>query len=209
MDVLAVIPARLYSTRLPRKALIKIDGKPLIQHVYEGVQQSKLVTKLIVATDSGEISDCVHSFNGEVMMTSTDHKTGTDRVAEVSRKFPDFPIVINIQGDILYANGQFVDDLIKPLIENNEIKMSALKSQITVFYKNMGVYGFRRDFLLEHTLKPQTILEKAESLEQLRALENGVKIYVTETYVRTIDINTPKDLEKVDETKKKTKEFQN
>ena len=230
--ILAVIPSRIGSTRLPRKPLLEVCGKPLVQHVYEGTLQSKLVTKLVVATDSEEIAKCVQQFGGEAILTSKNHKTGSDRVAEVAEKMSEYNIVVNVQGDVPLVNGEMVDALIKPLIENDEIQMTALKSKITKredltnssiikvitdkdnfalyfsrsvipynkdnpdipYYKNKGLYGFKRDFLLKYTRMPQSTLEKAESLEQLRALENGVKIYVVETGVETFEINTPEDV---------------
>jgi len=234
--ILVVIPARLGSKRLPGKPLINVNGKPLIQYVYEGCLKSKLADKVIVATDSQEIVDCVNGFNGEVMLTSFEHKTGSDRVAEVAEKMLDYSIIAVIQGDSPLVNGELVDLLVKPLIENSEIQMTALKSKITnneelenpnivkvvtnkdnfalyysrfpipydrenlgaVHYKNKGVYGFKRDFLLQYVKIPQQQLEKSEFLEQLRALENGIKIYVQETDIETFDVNVPEDVEVVE-----------
>ncbi|MFW6047173.1 MAG: 3-deoxy-manno-octulosonate cytidylyltransferase [Candidatus Woesearchaeota archaeon] len=127
--VLAVIPSRIGSTRLSRKPLIKIAGKPLVQHVYEGTMQSRLVDKVIVATDSKEIFECVKSFNGEVMMTSNKHKNGTERVAEIAKKMPEYNIVINVQGDQPMIKGEMIDSIIKSLIET-EVNMATLKTKI-------------------------------------------------------------------------------
>lgn len=231
MNILVVIPSRLASTRLFKKPLLEIHGKPLIQHAYEGAKQSKLATKLIVATDSEEIMRCVENFGGEAMMTSSEHKTGSDRVSEVAEKMPEYPVVINVQGDVMALTGEMVDALVRPLIEYEDIQMSALKAKITnknelfdpavikvvtdkhnialyysrlpipynrdgidtVYYRNKGVYGFKRDFLLQYNKMMQTNAEKAESLEQLRALEHGVKVYVTEVNTETFDINTEDD----------------
>jgi len=245
--VLVVIPARVGSTRLPGKPLIKINGKPLIQYAYEGCLQSKLADKVIVASDSDEILECVKGFGGEAIMTSPDHKTGSDRVAEVAEKMPEYNIVVNVQGDNPFVNGELVDTLAKPLIEDSKIEMTSLKSRITnkgelinpsvskvvtdknnfalyysrsviphsrdnmntTCYKNKGMYGFKRDFLLKYVKLPQGDLEKAESLEQLRALENGIKIYVAETNIETFDVNVPEDVEVVEEELKKRKKREN
>jgi len=230
--VLIVIPSRIGSTRLPGKPLIEINGKPLIQYVYEGALQSKLANKLVVATDSKKILKCVQGFGGEAILTSPKHKTGSDRVAEVVKKMPEYNIIINVQGDMPFVNGKLVDILIKPLIEKKDVQMAALKSKIKnkndllnpsitkvvtdrnnfalyytrtvipynmsnsniIYYKNKGIYGFKRDFLLKYVRLPQGNLEKAESLEQLRSLEYGHKIYVVETDIETFDVNVPEDV---------------
>src|SRR5450759_3598764 len=98
MKITAVIPARYASTRFPGKALAEIDGRPMIQHVYERTAQSKLVGRVIVATDDLRIADAVNMFGGEAIMTSSDHETGTDRLAEVTAGL-DADIVVNVQGD--------------------------------------------------------------------------------------------------------------
>ncbi len=235
--VLVVIPARLASKRLPGKVLIKINGKPLIQWVYEGASQSKLADKVIVATDSHEVLDCVREFGGEFILASSEHETGSERVAEVAKKMPDFDIIINVQGDNPFVQGEMIDVLARSLIENSGIQMVALKSRIrskeeledpsvikvitdkknfaiaysrsiipynrdnsnVVYYRNKGIYGFKRDFLLKFVKLPQGPLEMVESLEQLRALEHGYKIYVAETDIETFEVNVPKDVQIVKE----------
>ena len=230
--VLTVIPSRLRSTRLPRKPLLKLNGKPMIQHVYEGALQSKLTDKLIIATDSKEIANCIKRFGGKFMLTSKKHKTGTDRVAEAAKKFPSHEIVLNIQGDSPLVTGQIVDAIAKPLIKNPALQMTTLKSKIidkqdlknpsivklvtdknnfalyfsrspipyniknrkVIYYRHRGLYGFRRSFLLKYTKMPQSFLEKAESLEQLRVLENGIKIFTIETNVEAVDVNVREDI---------------
>ena len=235
--ILIVIPARMKSKRLPNKPLIKLNGKHLIQWTYEACLTSKLADKLIIATDSQEIKDCVEDFGGEAILTSIEHKTGSDRVAEVAEKSPEYNIVINVQGDNPLITGRMIDSLIECLIKNPEIQMAALKSKITKkedltnpsiikvvtdknnfalyysravipynrdeqkidYYRNEGVYGFRRDFLLKYVKMPQGELEKAESLEQLRALEQGYRIYVVETDTETFDVNVQEDIKIVEE----------
>ncbi len=236
--VLVVIPARLIAKRLPRKLLINLLEKPLIQWVYEGCLQSKLTDKIIIATDSEEILNCARNFGAEVMMTNPEHKTGSDRVAEVAEKMPEYDIVINVQGDNPFVTGELVDSLIKPLIEK-DIYMAALKSRIKSrtelenpsivkvmtdknnfaitysraviphyynfdnlnvnYYRNKGLYGFKRDFLLKYVGLSRSPLEQAESLEQMRAIEHGYKIYVVETDIETFEINVPEDVKVVEE----------
>jgi len=235
MKVLTVIPSRIGSTRLLRKPLIKIADKTLIHWVWGGVSKSKLSDKIIVATDSEEIKKEVESFGGEAMMTSPNHQTGSDRVAEVAEKMPEYEIIINVQGDNILKGGTMIDDLISSLTNNPEIQMAVLKSEIKdkkelkdpsvskiitdknnfalyfsrypipynrdnlniKYYKNKGIYGFRRETLLKYAQLPQGELEKAESLEQLRALENGIKIYGLETKEETFEINLAKDIKKL------------
>ncbi|MBF0382298.1 MAG: 3-deoxy-manno-octulosonate cytidylyltransferase [Magnetococcales bacterium] len=231
MKVLTVIPCRMGATRLPGKPLLKILGKPLIQHVYEGVLGATKVDRFIVATDSQEIMDCVVGFGGEAMLTSIKHTTGTERVAEVAQHFPGFDVVLNVQGDEPLVTGAMLDQLAAPLLQNPKIHMTALKGRLTdiddiknpsivkvvtnsqnlalyysrhpipyprhetdCYYRNKGVFGFRRSFLLDFPTLPRGPLELAESLEQLRALENGKQIFVAETDVYTHGINTPEDI---------------
>jgi 3-deoxy-manno-octulosonate cytidylyltransferase (CMP-KDO synthetase) len=231
MKVLTVIPCRMNASRLPGKPLLKLLGKPLIQHVYEGVSGAKKVDRFIVATDSFEIMECVAGFGGEVILTSSKHTTGTERVAEVAENFAEYDVVLNVQGDEPLVTGAMLDQLATPLIKNPKIHMTALKGLLTniddindpsivkvvtnsqnialyysrlpipyprhktdCYYRNKGIYGFRRSFLLEFPTLPCGPLELAESLEQLRALENGKQIYVSQTDVITHGINTPADV---------------
>lgn len=176
MKVLAVIPARFASTRFPGKPLVDIAGMSMIQRVYEQVKKSSLVTKAIVATDNEEIFDHVNSFEGEVIMTSATHVSGTDRCAEVAGKYPDFDIVINVQGDEPFLSPEDVDMVVEPFLENNELAVSTLATPIkttqTLFdpnsvkvvrsQNNMGLYfsrqaiPFLRNFPQSDWLKHQT-----------------------------------------------------
>ena len=244
MKVLAIIPARYASTRFPAKPLALLGGKPIVQRVYE--QVSKVVERVVVATDDERIYDAVTSFGGEVVLTSTNHKSGTDRCAEAYEKLNcEADIVINVQGDepfiapeqietlIKCFNNEAIDiaTLVKPFsaessidaLENpnspkvviNEKSEAIYFSRSVVpylrdversewlnhhtFYKHLGIYAFRAKTLGEITQLPQSPLEQAEKLEQLRWLENGYKIGVGMTDIETIGIDTPEDLERAEQ----------
>lgn len=236
MNVLAVIPCRYDSTRLPGKPLIRIKGRTLIEHVYRGVSQSKQLKKIIIATDDERIVRAVTAFGGEVMLTRSDHSTGTDRLGEVVEKQSGFDYILNIQGDEPLVDAVLVGALIKPFAENSETVMSTLCTPIrkpedisnpnvvkvvrdiegralyfsryplpynrdkiadVVHLRHLGLYGFKRDFLLQYKNWNQTTLEKAESLEQLRVLEKGFAIHVEQIEKETVDVNTPADLQRV------------
>ena len=129
MKIAAVIPARYGSTRFEGKPLADILGKPMIQHVYEGVCQSKLIDEIIVATDDQRILEVVQSFGGRAVMTSPDHTTGSDRVAEVARKFKP-EIIVNVQGDEPLIKGAIIDKAIRPLLTDKTISISTLMARI-------------------------------------------------------------------------------
>ena len=243
MRVLAIIPARYASTRFPAKPLAMLGGKPIVQRVYE--QVAKAVERVVVATDDERIYDAVTNFGGEVVMTSTEHRSGTDRCAEAYEKFGyEADIVINVQGDEPFVATEQIqaliecfDDktidiatLVKPFsaeggieaLENpNSPKVVLNKKGEAIyfsrsvvpylrdversewlkhhtFYKHIGIYAFRAKTLGEVTALAQTTLEKAESLEQLRWLENGYKIGGGITDIETIGIDTPEDLERAE-----------
>ena len=232
--VLVVIPCRYDSTRLPGKPLISLRGKPLIQHVYEGVIQSQRVNRVVIATDSEKIRKTAEAFDAEVVMTRPDHPTGTDRAREVASGFKDYEWIVNVQGDEPFVNGDAIDTLLNPFSHHPDLGMTTLKTKITdprdrenphivkvvtdragfalyfsrsplpyvrgsrgssqEAYKHIGLYAFRRDFLLKFGDLPRGPLEQSESLEQLRALENGRRLYVAETSLETVDVNTKEDL---------------
>jgi 3-deoxy-manno-octulosonate cytidylyltransferase (CMP-KDO synthetase) len=129
MKISAVIPARYGSTRFEGKPLTDILGKPMIRHVYEGVSQSKLIDEIIVATDDQRILEAVQSFGGRAVMTSPDHTTGSDRVAEVARKLKS-EIIVNVQGDEPLIKGPVVDKAIRPLLADETISISTLMTRI-------------------------------------------------------------------------------
>lgn len=130
MRILGIIPARYESSRFPGKPLIDIKGKSMIQRVYEQVRQSKLINELVVATDDDRIFNHVKQFNGNVMMTSTNHTSGTDRCGEVIKKYNDFDIVINIQGDEPLIRPVQLDDLLLSF-KNSDVKIATLVKQMT------------------------------------------------------------------------------
>jgi 3-deoxy-manno-octulosonate cytidylyltransferase (CMP-KDO synthetase) len=245
MKVLGVIPSRYASSRFPGKPLVIIDGKSMIQHVYEQAAKSKNLNKVLVATDDTRIEDHVKSFGGQVMLTSTDHSSGTERIGEVIRYIEekgsdDFDIVVNIQGDeprldpgqIDQAISCFTDpsvqistlmkqisdeeeifnpNVVKVVVDTNSEALYFSRSAIPFlrdyehddwiskqkFYKHIGIYVFRIDILKAVLKLPVSFLEKAESLEQLRWLENGFKIKVLPTQFETVSIDTPGDLLKL------------
>jgi 3-deoxy-manno-octulosonate cytidylyltransferase (CMP-KDO synthetase) len=246
----AVIPARYGSTRFEGKPLADILGKPMIQYVYEGVRQSKLIDEVIVATDDQRIIEAVKSFGGKAAMTSSTHFTGTDRVAEIARKLRS-EIIVNVQGDEPLIKGDIIDKAINPFLTDDALQMSTLMTRIEEVrdwlnphivkvvvdqknfalyfsrspipfprdlqigrlqshpfgtnrplpkrvFKHIGVYVFRRKFLLHFSKMKPTPLEKLEKLEQLRALENGWRIKVTPVDYEPICVDTPEDLQKVE-----------
>ena len=244
MKFLGIIPARYASTRFPAKPLAILGGKPVIQRVYE--QVTRVLPDAVVATDDERIAEVVRSFGGNVVMTSTEHRSGTDRCYEALTKTPgEFDVVINIQGDEPFIQASqlqsvmdcFKDEetqiatLVKPFtpadgfdaLENvNSPKVVINKNSQALYfsrsiipytrnkerkewlaghtyYKHIGLYAYRTEVLREITSLPQSSLELAESLEQLRWLENGYVIKVGLTQVETIGIDTPQDLEKAEE----------
>lgn len=243
MKFIGIIPARYASTRFPAKPLALLGGKPVIQRVYE--QVAGILDDAWVATDDERIEQAVKAFGGKVVMTSTAHKSGTDRCYEAYTKVGQgFDVVVNIQGDEpfiqrsqLEAVKACFDDastqiatLVKPfsaddafeVLENvnspkvvvnknfqalyfsrsiipyqrNADKQDWLKGH--TYYKHIGLYAYRAEVLQEITALPQSSLELAESLEQLRWLENGYTIKVGLSDVETIGIDTPQDLERAE-----------
>lgn len=236
MRIVCVIPARYGSTRLPGKPLADIAGKPMIERVYEAVSQAKTPEAVIVATDDTRVYEAVQSFGGQVVMTKTDHPTGTDRLAEVAEALPNVDVIINVQGDeplidanIIDALGQvFLDDpsvnmatVATPLWDEEYNEPSAVKvvcnlkgdamyfsrsllpyprnAFVHVPLKHVGIYAYKRDFLLQYATLQPTPAEQTESLEQLRALEHGYSIRVITTDKRFVGVDTPEDLQRVND----------
>jgi len=230
-DATGIIPARYGAKRFPGKPLAMICGKSMIQRVYEQVQEAELISRIIIATDDDRILEACQSFGAEVQMTSSDHQSGTERVAEVAERL-ETPIIINIQGDEPLLRGQMIDDLVKAL-QNDAIPMATLAAKVKelhllddrdivkvavdkdgyalyfsrasipfqpsdYFWQHIGIYGYQRNFLLELRKMPVSRLERCENLEQLRALENGVKIKVIKTDSSTLSVDTPQDIIKVE-----------
>ena len=242
MKFIGIIPARYASTRFPGKPLVDMLGKPMIQRVYE--QVAGLLDEVCVATDDDRIADAVRDFCGNVVMTSTEHKSGTDRCQEAFLKIGEpFDVVINIQGDEPFIQASQIElikscfedpntqiaTLVKPFSPDDDFETAVfnpntpkvvlnkqsqaiyfsrsvipyvrgkeytewLKS--TVFYKHIGLYAYKSEVLEEITKLPQSALELAESLEQLRWIENGYTIKAGITHEETVGIDTPEDLEK-------------
>lgn len=233
MKTAVIIPARYASTRLPGKPLIEIQGKPIIQWVYEKSQQTKLADVVVVATDDERIFDAVKAFGGEAVMTSSEHQSGSDRIAEVVIKDPEISIAVNVQGDEPLIQPESIDKAIQSLIEDEETDISTLIREIknkeevnnpnivkavinnkgnalyfsraaipyprtegqAAYYGHIGLYVYRREALLKITQLEPTDLEKAECLEQLRALQNGFKIKAVKVDYKPIGIDTPEDVE--------------
>ena len=232
MKVICVIPARYSSTRLPGKPLALIAGKPMIQHVYSKACEATVPSEVIIATDDKRVVDAVEKFKGKAVMTSPDHPSGTDRLAEVALKFPDVDVIVNVQGDEPMIPPEIIDRLAKAFTDDTELKMATMKvlmkeedynnpAAVKVVtdsngyalyfsrslipyprnktdnfkvYKHVGIYAYKRDFLLQYAALEPTFLEKIESLEQLRVLENGYKIKVLESTFEGIGVDTPEDL---------------
>jgi 3-deoxy-manno-octulosonate cytidylyltransferase (CMP-KDO synthetase) len=241
---IAIIPSRYGSSRFPGKPLANIAGKPMIQRVYEQVIQA--VDEVWVATDDERIASAVRNFGGNVVMTSVDHRSGTDRCAEavlkVSRETGvDFEVVINVQGDEPFIHPGQISILQEPFVTEPETEIATLIQQINQsevlfnpaeakvaldihgnalffsrlpipmlfkseqsewikkfrYYCHVGIYAYRTDILEKLGRLPEGLLEKAESLEQLRWLENGYKIKTVLTDHATVGIDTPEDLERI------------
>lgn len=248
--VLVVIPSRYASTRFPGKPLAELQGKSMVQRVYEQARNAILVSDVVVATDDNRILEHVNSF-GKAVMTDEHHTSGTDRCAEVAQLSQyDADIIINVQGDEPFILPQQIDDLVKTF-EDESINISTLVKPITdkaelfnpnnvkvvinqlgramyfsrnplphirgreedewlqafEFYKHVGIYAFRKETLLEVSKLPESSLEKAEKLEQLRWLESGYPIKVVLTNFQSPAVDTPDDLAVVEKFLKTYPEF--
>ena len=241
MKFIGIIPARYASTRFPGKPLALLGGKPVIQHVSEKV--SAVLEEAYVATDDERIFNAVEAFGGQVVMTRTDHKSGTDRIEEAIEKIGgEWDVVVNVQGDEPFVAKNQLDTIChcfddpttqiatlgkpfesmeavqnpnspKIVVDNMGFAMYFSRSVIPYvrgkemsswlthypFLKHLGIYAYRKDVLRQVTQLPQSSLEIAESLEQLRWLQNGFKIKVGTTDVETVGIDTPQDLERAEE----------
>ena len=233
-QMVIVIPARYGSTRLPAKPLVPLAGKPMIQRVYERAKLAKFAGRVIVATDDDRILKAVQDFGGEARMTRTDHRTGTERVAEVAAHV-EGEVFVNVQGDEPLLDPAAVDAAVAALLEEPAAAISTVAVPIrtpadimdpnvvkTVLdfddnalyfsrapipwvrdsahkiharhLKHLGLYVFERDALLEYPTLPQGELERLEQLEQLRWLENGWKIRVTEVERDAVSVDVPEDV---------------
>jgi 3-deoxy-manno-octulosonate cytidylyltransferase (CMP-KDO synthetase) len=231
MKIIGIIPARYGSTRLEGKPLKDICGKPMIQRVYEAAQGAKLLDQIYVATDDPRIVAAVEHFGGNVRLTSVDHKTGTDRIAEVAAGL-EAEVVVNLQGDEPLVNPAMIDEVIQPLLDDPTLCVPILAEEALhdpnvvkvvfdqrgnalyfsrslipyprkggnfIAYEHLGLYAYRKDFLLTYITLPQSRLEINESLEQLRVLEAGyrLKVPVSAHHYHGVSVDTLEDLEKV------------
>ena len=206
MRFIGIIPARYASTRFPGKPLAMLGGKPVIQHVYEKV--AAVLEEAYVATDDERIFNAVEAFGGKAVMTRTDHKSGTDRIEEAIEKIGgDWDVIVNVQGDepfvaksqletICQGFALYFSRSVIPYVRGKERKDWLNNFP---YLKHLGIYAYRKEVLKEVTQLPQSSLEIAESLEQLRWLQNGYKIKVGTTDVETVGIDTPEDLERAEE----------
>ena len=240
--VVAIIPARYHSNRFEGKPLARIMGKPMIQHVVERARKVALLSRVVVATDDARLAAAVRSFGGEVVLTRSDHATGTDRLAEAASllDIAEQDIIVNIQGDQPLFPAEIVGQVAGPLLDDPALPMATLIYKIvrpeeiddpnhvkTVFdrhgnalyfsrasipfqrnpeelvrptyYKHLGFYAYRKGFLLTFVGLPEGEWERFEKLEQLRALEYGYRIQVVLTNHDSIEVDTPRDIERVEE----------
>lgn len=236
-----VIPARLESTRLPKKMLLRETGKSLLQHTYESACRARKPLGVCVATDHPDIAAEVCAFGGRVIMTSSDCASGTDRVAEAAKKLGGADVIVNVQGDEPEIDPDAIDNVIGLLERNRNVQMSTLATPIRseellddpacvkvvfneqghaiyfsrnvipsiantgksvaelldheppIWHQHVGIYAYRRTYLMELAKLPQTALEKSERLEQLRVLEHGDVIAVASIEQAALGIDTADD----------------
>ncbi len=231
MSIAAIIPARYASTRFPGKPLAKETGKYLIEHVYEQVCKAATIDSVIIATDDQRIYDACLEFGADCEMTRDDHQCGTDRLAEVSCRRPEFDLIVNVQGDEPEIDPMGIDRLVNLMLDDPDAGMATLCAEITnelelsnpnivkvvtgrkkqalyfsrspipynrdngewrgAYYKHLGIYAYRKETLLAFSQMAQTPLEVMEKLEQLRALENGIKIAIDKVDHIAVGIDTP------------------
>lgn len=231
-----IIPARYGSSRLEGKPLLKANNKPIIQWVWEKASKVPEVDRVIIATDDERIFNVCKEFGAEVEMTSNEHKSGSDRIAEVARRHPEIGYIINLQGDeplieqenielvikgVKYDEKADISTLVREIKDEDEVNNPNLvkcvfdfnnyamyfsRSKIPFergvnkgnwkFYGHLGIYGYKKDALFKMTELPQAPYEMAESLEQLRALQNGMKIKVSVVNNVPVGIDTIEDFEK-------------
>src|SRR5215469_12793685 len=232
MKVIAVIPARLASMRLPRKMLREIAGKPLAVWVYQAVRSSPLLEEVIIATDSEEILGACRRHACNVRMTSTKHRSGTERVHEVSQSV-EADVYLNVQGDEPMIRASHIETLVA-VMRDDRVPVGTLVTPASIddisspsavkvvtdtdgralyfsrsmipydrdathprYLKHLGIYAYRKAVLDQFVSLPESALERAERLEQLRFLENGIPIFVAETAFDSIGVDTEEDLARV------------
>ena len=245
LRIVAGIPARYGSSRFPGKPLALLAGRPLIEHVYRRVASVAEISEVIVATDDARIVAAVEAFGGRARLTSSAHRSGTDRLAEAFATV-ECDVVVNVQGDEPLINPQAIRQALEPFLVDARLQVSTLKTRIrelgalmsphvvkvvtdvegyavnflrapfglgpqdkpdplvgpgmavdlerVAYYKHLGLYAYRREFLLEFARWPVSPREEAEKLEQLRMLDHGVRVKVVETPHDSIGVDTPDDL---------------
>ncbi len=229
-----IIPARYGSSRLEGKPLLRANNKPIIQWVWEKASKCKGIDRVIIATDDERIYNTCKEFGAEVEMTSSEHKSGSDRIAEVALRHPEIAYIINLQGDEPLIEDSNIELVRKGVVEDESADISTLVREIkdmdevnnpnlvkcifdvnnfamyfsrakipyernegkSKFYGHLGIYGYKRDALFKMTSLPQTTYEMSESLEQLRALQNGMKIKVAVVDNVPVGIDTLEDFKK-------------
>ncbi|MEQ1792792.1 MAG: 3-deoxy-manno-octulosonate cytidylyltransferase [Nitrospira sp.] len=239
-SVTVVIPARYGSSRFPGKPLVKLAGKPMIQHVYERARACRSVNEVLVATDDERIKQAVEQFGGRAIMMGGEYRTGTDRVAAVARMFAG-ECFVDLQGDEIPLNSELLSDLIDPFLQSgaemgtlrrkmdptDDLQNPAIVKVVTdirghalyfsrapiplvrddpsrrvvsgLHYIHLGVYIYTKETLLRFAGMNTGALEDAEKLEQLRALENGVRVRVWDTQYASLRIDTPEDVPEAEE----------
>ncbi len=232
VSVIAVVPARYGSSRLPAKALAEIAGVPMVVRVWRQASKAKSLLQVVVATDDERIAAPVRAAGGTALITAADHQSGTDRIAEVAAHL-HADVYLNVQGDSPFIAPEDLDGLAAAMRADESIAMATLATPIAdvVEWKNpnvvkvvggadgnalyfsrspipfardggmptealrhIGVYAYRRDFLLKFASLREGVLEKIEKLEQLRALEHGYKIKIVTSVAPSIEVDTIDDL---------------
>jgi 3-deoxy-manno-octulosonate cytidylyltransferase (CMP-KDO synthetase) len=234
VKIIAVIPVRYAASRFPGKPLADLEGRPLVQWVYDAASRCPAFDDVIVATDDMRIADVVRGFGGRVELTSLKHPSGTDRVAEVAERHEEADVVVNVQGDQPFATPEMMSTLVGPYATGERPPMATLACPLTdasslgdpnivkvvcdrqgyaLYFSrspiphsragepvdglhHLGLYAFTRQTMIHFASLEQTPLERREQLEQLRALEHGIRIRVSETDRPVLEVNTPEDLDR-------------
>ena len=234
MHAIAIIPARLASTRLPRKVLREIAGRPMLAHVVEAARRCPQLADVIVATDSEEVLTVCKQHGWRAEMTSSGHRSGTDRVWGVAQQIPA-DVYVNMQGDEPLARPEHISALLGPM-QDSRVLVSTIKTPCAAAdvnnpnavkvvtdlagralyftratvpfdrdnsgtvqrFKHLGFYAYRREALEKFCGWPESELERAERLEQLRFLDHGIEIHVAETPFDTVGVDTEEDLKRVE-----------
>lgn len=237
MRAIGVIPARYRSTRFPGKVLALINGKTMIEHVWRQASQCLELSELLIACDHDEVYNAARAFGAQAVMTSPDHPSGSDRIAQAVGSL-NYELVVNIQGDEPFIDPKVIDALVtvlkndptasvataikqikneeeinnpnvvKVVVDRNRYALYFSRSVIPYnrnaerpsglrYFKHLGLYAYRKDFLMNYKDWSKSMLEEAEQLEQLRILEAGYRIKTIETETESLAVDTPEDLDKV------------